>query len=58
MQEYEITIKETLQRTVKVEATSLAHAIAKVEFEYRNESIVLDYSDLKDLEIYKSRKGE
>ena len=56
MKKYTVAIKETLIKEVEIEATSQAHAIAKAEFEYRNENIVLDYNDLYNMEIYIPRK--
>lgn len=40
-----VEITEILQRTVEVDAEDLKDAINKVEELYKNEEIILDYSD-------------
>ena len=45
---YTITITETLERDVEVEAAEDAEALNKVKEDYDNELIVLDYSDHAD----------
>ena len=42
---YKIEVVETLARVVEVKATSLEEAIDKVQEDYDNQKIVLDYSD-------------
>lgn len=56
METYRIEVKEVLSRVVEIEANSIDDAVDKVEEMYRNEDIVLDYSDFVridfDLESY------
>ena len=51
MKKYQIQITETLQRVVEVEANSYDEAEDKVNEDYRNGDIVLDYNDYQDTEI-------
>lgn len=51
LKEYEIEIKETLQKIVKIEANSLDEAIDIVNEKYSNEEIILDENDFKDVEF-------
>ena len=46
-----VEVTEILQRIIEVEANDLKDAIDKVEEMYRNEDIVLDYSDYISTEI-------
>lgn len=45
MPEFKIEIKETLSRTVEVQAKSLDHALEIVNKQYNDETIVLDSDD-------------
>ena len=45
MPEFKIEIKETLSRTVEVQAKSLEHALEIVSKQYNDEIIVLDSDD-------------
>lgn len=47
MNDYKIEIKEELSRVINVQATNYDEAVEKVRNMYRNEEIILDYSDLK-----------
>lgn len=49
--EYQVTIEEYLARTVQIDATSKFAAEEIVRKMYRNEEIVLDYSDFYYYEI-------
>jgi|ERR1017187_2760674 hypothetical protein len=51
MKTFEIEIKETLSRVVKIESESLEEATAKAKMKYDDEEIVLDYNDLINTEI-------
>lgn len=51
MDTYEIEIKETLSKTIKVEAENQCDAILKVKEMYRNQEIILDAEDYKVTEI-------
>ena len=55
--EYQITITETLSRTVSVEAPSAEIAEKHVRVLYRNEEIVLDSSDFCYFDIVVNRKN-
>lgn len=48
---YEVYITETLCRTERVEATSEAEAMAAVERKYNREEIILDYSDIIEVQF-------
>lgn len=48
---YEVLITETLERKVKVEASSLQEAEEKVREAYYNEEHVLDWSDFTGVEF-------
>lgn len=48
---YEVLITETLERKVKVEASSLQEAEEKVREAYRREEHVLDWSDFTGVEF-------
>lgn len=45
MEKYNIEIKETLIREVSIDASSLDDAMISAELLYKNEEIVLDYTD-------------
>lgn len=49
--QYNVTITETLQRTILVEADNEQHALNIVQDDYNNEDIVLDYSDFQNVEF-------
>lgn len=49
--QYNVTITETLQRTILVEADNEQHALNMVQDDYNNDSIVLDYSDFQNVEF-------
>ena len=51
MKTYNVTITETLQRTILVEADNEQHALNMVQDDYNNENIVLDYSDFKKVDF-------
>lgn len=51
MKTYNVTITETLQRTILVEADNEQHALNIVQDYYNNENIVLDYSDFKKVDF-------
>lgn len=51
MEKFKVEIQEFLSRIVEVEANSSDEAIFKVRELYRNEEIVLDYSDYVTTEI-------
>jgi len=40
-----INIKETLERTVEIEAETAEEGLGIIEARYKNEEIVLDYND-------------
>jgi len=42
---HKVHVTETLNREVEVEADNMQDAIEKVQQQYKNEEIVLDYSD-------------
>ena len=50
---YNIEIEETLQRVVKIEASSLDEAIDIAKERYRNEEYILDENDFKGTEFKK-----
>lgn len=51
MQEFEIEIEEILQKVINVEADSEEEAIRIVKEKYRNEEIVLDELDFKEVNV-------
>lgn len=51
MADYQIEITETLQRVIKIKADSADDAVEKARALYKNERIVLDYSDYTDTEF-------
>ena len=56
--EYQVTIKETLSRVLRIDCSSAREAEEMVRELYRNEEIVLDYSDFSFLEIFADVKEE
>ena len=46
---YEVEIEEVMQRRVKIDAENEEEAIKQVKEKYKNEEIVLDYNDFKDV---------
>lgn len=48
---FDLVVTETLQREVEIEAESEDEAIVKLEQDYNDSVIVLDYSDLVDTEF-------
>ena len=56
---YDIEIRETLSRTIKVDAGSIDDAIKAVRLQYLNEEIVLDSEDFAGVEyIVNDEDGE
>jgi len=51
MKVFSFNIQETLSRTIEVEADSEEIALQMVKSMYRNEDVVLDYSDHEDTRI-------
>lgn len=51
MKKYKIEITETLQRVEEVEAENEAGAFDKVREQYKQQKIVLDWGDFKDVEF-------
>ena len=51
MGKYQITIIETLKKTIPIKAESEKIAVAKAESMYRTEDIILAYSDLQSMQI-------
>ncbi len=49
MNTYEIEIEEVMQRRVQIDAENEEEAIKQVKEKYKNEEIVLDYNDFKDV---------
>lgn len=49
--QYNVTITETLQRTILVEADNEQHALNMIQDDYDNDNIVLDYSDFQNVEF-------
>ena len=52
MKEYDITIRETLEMTVTVEAESREEARQKVADNWKNGEYILDAESFKDVEFY------
>ena len=53
MKTYEIEIEEVMQRRVKIDAANEEEAIKQVKEKYKNEEIVLDYNDFKEVSLKK-----
>jgi hypothetical protein len=51
MRTFKIEVKETLSRVVKVKSNSITNALSVVNKKYDKAEIVLDYNDLKTLDI-------
>ena len=51
MKTYLIEIKETLRKVVEVNADNKNQAIEFVNNKYKNEEYILDFNDLKDVNI-------
>ena len=49
MDTYNIEIEEILQRVIKIEAESKEEALIIAKEKYRNEEIILDYNDFKNV---------
>ena len=49
--EYQVEIKETLHKIIKIEANSKQKAITAVYHKYRKQEIVLDETDFVDYDI-------
>lgn len=58
MQTYKIAVQEQLTRIVEIQSDSEKKAIGMVKEMYQNEDIVLDYSDLSDIDIFSNSKGK
>lgn len=43
---YQVEVTEVLQRTLYIEAETEEAAIAEAKYQYKDEDVVLDYSDL------------
>lgn len=52
MPKFKVTITETLEKEVEVEAPDWNHALDMVEDKYWNEEIVLDADNHKDTDFY------
>ena len=52
MNEYDITIRETLEMTVTVEAESREEARQIVADRWKNSEYILDADSFKDVEVY------
>lgn len=51
METFRIEVKETLSRTIEIEANSMDEAYSKVREMYRDEEIVLDSEDYIETEF-------
>ncbi len=51
MKKYKIKVTETLQRVIDVETENFDEALDKIRAEYKQEKIVLDWSDFIDVEF-------
>lgn len=58
MEQYGISVREILKRTVIVEAESLEEALQKVENAVKREEIILDADDYDEREIVPSEYFE
>lgn len=52
MKDYEVTISETLQRTVQVRADNIAEAEAMVEERWRNSEYILGAEDFSEVNFH------
>ena len=57
MNEYDITIRETLEMTVTVEAESREEARQIVADRWKNSEYILDADSFKDVEFYPSGRS-
>lgn len=48
---FRVEVTEYLQRIIEVEADTVEEAVSKVEDDYAQEKIVLNYDDCKEFEI-------
>ena len=58
MKNYQIEIKETLAKTIKISANTKEEAIAEALDMYLREEIVLDYTNLKGMSIDTEKEEE
>lgn len=56
METFKIEVKETLSRTIEIEANSADEAFLKIQNLYKNEEIVLDADDYVETEFLKSEE--
>ena len=56
--EYQVTITETLSRVLRIESSSAKAAEEKARELYRNEEIILDYSDLSFFDVIADAREE
>ena len=49
---FEVVIKESLERTVSVEAKSKTEAIEKVLKDYQDEKIILGADDFAEMDVF------
>ena len=49
MNSYKVEIEEVLQRRITIDAENKEEAIRLAKEKYRNEEIILDYKDFKDV---------
>jgi hypothetical protein len=49
VKEYDVRIREALEKTVTVEATSMAHAKHLAEKNWKNSDYILDADDFKNV---------
>lgn len=49
MKQYKVEIEEVLQRRITIDAENREEAIRIAKEKYRNEEIILDYNDFKDV---------
>ena len=54
--EYQVTITETLSRVLRIDATSAKAAEDKARELYRNEEVILDYSDFSFFDVFTNTK--
>ena len=49
MKQYKVEIEEVLQHRITIDAENREEAIRIAKEKYRNEEIILDYNDFKDV---------
>lgn len=49
MKQYKVEIEEVLQRRITIDAENREEAIRIAKGKYRNEEIIIDYNDFKDV---------